>query len=231
MKEPNEAGQAKNIYSIFLIRFIDFYAKTGGPSTGIGRSFSPFSSHTMQINMRDPKTSEQELRTRLKAQSFKLTGMKLPVAMAVITDFYKEVRDFDVIAEEGDGLAAYKDVTDHGRGTRVEIGLTRLFRFAPKDENDMLWPGARLKLRLCYKWDRDVIRLVMPEPTWSFDCWSLTGLAQFKESVEKTDGYAVLIDKIPSEVHVVLEDAFYRRNAYRAKPEMKQMWWGNVDVV
>jgi hypothetical protein len=180
--------------------------------------------------MRDPHSSEKELRSLLRGRALKLAGMKLPTALDLISDFYKKVRDFDVVDNEGDGLAAYKDTTDHGRGTRIEIGFTRLFRLRPDNENDFRYPALRLRLRHCFKWDMDVIKFVLPEPTWSFDCWSAGELEQFRMAVENTVGYSMLKEKVPSEVNIVLEDASYRREKYKFEPDVKQMWWGNVDV-
>jgi len=180
--------------------------------------------------MRDPHACEKDLRSFLRARFLKLPGLTLPTALNVISEFYNDVRDFDVIASEGDGLAAYSDITNHGRGTRLEIGFTRLLRLRSQNDNanNNRYPALRLKLRLCFKWDMDVIKL--SEPTWAFDCWCDSGVDKFRAAVERTEAYSVQKDKPPSEVNIVLENSFYRRDKYRLEPDVKQMWWGNVNV-
>lgn len=178
--------------------------------------------------MRDPHASEKELRSFLRARCLKFAGMKLPIALDVISEFCNDVRGFDVITSEGDGLAAYSDITDNGRGTRLEIGFTRLLRLRPENEDEYRCPALRLKLRLCFKWDMDVIKL--SEPIWAFDCWSDSELDEFRAAIERTAAYSVQKDKLPSEVNILLEKTSYWRGKYRLEPDVKQMWWGNVNV-
>lgn len=180
--------------------------------------------------MRSPDMAEKELRTLLRSRSLKLSALVLPDAFEAMMSFYQSCRDFDVLAPEGDGLVAYEDVTNHERGTRLEIGFTRLFRLFPGSEEDSRWPALRLRLRLCYKWDMDVIKLVLPAQTWSMSCWSIDELEPFRESVLRTTGYTVMKDKKPAETNISLEETTYRRNQYRSTPEVKQMWWGVQDV-
>jgi hypothetical protein len=128
-----------------------------------------------------------ELSTPEGLKALKLTTLTLPQAFEAMAEFWVSERDFDVLAQNRDGLACYEDVTNHGRGTRLEIGLVRLLRVT-SDSGQVRWPAHRLRLRLCYKWDMDVIKYVLPAGTWCFACWDPVELDTFKRSVFDTPG-------------------------------------------
>jgi hypothetical protein len=168
---------------------------------------------------------EQAFRSFLRLKSLKLTALTLPQAFEAMAEFWVSERDFDVLAQNGDGIACYEDVTNHGRGTRLEIGLVRLLR-VESDGAQVRWPVHRLRLRLCYKWDMDVIKYVLPAGTWSFACWDPVGLDTFKRSVFDTAGFSAMRDKKPAEVNVSFETISSLPHILKPEPEMRQMWWG-----
>jgi len=183
----------------------------------------------MQVTMRPPEQAEKDLRRFLRERSVTLKQLGLEQALLLMESFYREVRDYDVLPE-GDGLVAYEDVTDHGRGTRLEIGLIRLFRLSPPDPNATYMPAIRLRLRLCFKWDMDVVSKVLPEGSWSVDCWPPEESRTLVEAVRSNPAYTVMAEKTPSEVNISLEAASYRPLAIRPKADARQMWWGVCDV-
>lgn len=174
---------------------------------------------------KDSSQVEKEFRSFLRARSIKLSSLTLPIAFDAMAEFWTTNRFSNVLAEDGDGIACYEDVTDHGRGTRLEIGLVRLLRF-PSDSSLAPSPVHRLRLRICYKWDMDVIKHVLPAGTWSFACWDAGELDAFKRAIFGTAGFSTMREKKPAEVNASFETV--TSVPHLLKPELgaRQMWWG-----
>lgn len=154
----------------------------------------------------------------------------LPQALSLMSAYYQDVRDYDVIPAEGDGLVVYDDITNRGRGTRFEIGIVRLFCL-PKDKASTgRRPALRLRLRLCYKFDMDVATGILPEDTWSYHCWSTADVAGVLEKLANETAYQVLRDKMPAEVNISLEETSYLPSRKQPAADAQQNWWGVWDV-
>jgi hypothetical protein len=180
--------------------------------------------------MRNPAQAEKDLRAFLKKQSLSLKSLALPQALELMLNFYREIRDYQVLPHEGDALVVYEDVTDHGKGTRLEIGINRLFLLPPSDQESVRKPALRLRLRLCFKWDMDVIKHVLPTGSWSLQCWSPEESATLLEAVQRNGAYQTMAGKTPSEANIILEETSYLPSALRPEPDVKQMWWGVCNV-
>lgn len=177
--------------------------------------------------LKDSSHVEKEFRSFLRAKSLKLSSLTLPIAFDVMAEFWATNGFSNVLAEDGDGIACYEDVTDHGRGTRLEIGLVRLLRL-PSDA--ILAPSQvhRLRLRVCFKWDADVVKHVLPAGTWSFACWDARELSAFKQAIFATAGFATMREKKPSEVSASFETVTSVPHQLTPEPGARQMWWGVV---
>jgi hypothetical protein len=176
---------------------------------------------------RSPIHVEKEFRSYLRSKSLKLASLTLPEAVETMAEFWTSHRDFDVLAQNGDGIAAYEEVSDHGRGTRLEIGLVRLLR-ASSDSSDVPWPAHRLRLRLCFKWDMDVIKYVLPAGTWAFACWDTRELDAFKRAVFETPAFSTMREKKPAEVTVSFDTVSSVPHMLTPQPESRQLWWGVI---
>ena len=174
---------------------------------------------------KSPLQVEKEFRSFLHSKSLKLASLTLPQAVDAMVDFWSGNQDFEVLSPNGDGLAAYEDVTDNGRGTRLEIGLVRLLRALP-ESSEVPFPTHRLRLRLCYKWDIDVIRPVLPAGTWSYACWDAGELDAFKQAIFDTPGFSTMREKKPAEVNVSFETVSSVPHMLTPEPAARQMWWG-----
>jgi hypothetical protein len=142
-----------------------------------------------------------------------------------MAEFWTTTRFSNVLDGDGDGIACYEDVTDHGRGTRLEIGLVRLLRL-PSDGRLTPSPTHRLRLRFCYKWDMDVIKHVVPAGTWSFACWNERELDAFKQAIFNTAGFSTMREKKPAEVNALFETVASVPHVLKPEPGVRQMWWG-----
>lgn len=175
--------------------------------------------------LKDSSHVEKEFRSFLRAKSLKLSSVNLPIAFDVMAEFWTTNRFSNILAEDGDGIACYEDITDHGRGTRLEVGLVRLLRL-PSDFILAPSPVLRLRLRVCYKWDMDVVKHVLPAGTWSFVCWDERELNAFKQAIFSTAGFATMREKKPAEVNVSLQTVTSVPQQLRPEPGARQMWWG-----
>lgn len=179
---------------------------------------------------RNPAQAEKDLRSLLRANKQTLKGMMLPQALSLMSAYYQDVSDYDVITTEGDGLVVYDDITNRGRGTRFEIGIVRLFCLPSDKASTELQPALRLRLRLCYKFDMDVATGILPEDTWSHYCWSPAGITTVLEKLGKETAYQVLQGKVPAEVNISLEETTYLPTKKLPAPDAQQNWWGIWDV-
>jgi hypothetical protein len=177
----------------------------------------------------DPAISEKLLRRLLKERSLRLGNLTLSNALEAMVTFYLDAADFAVVPD-GDGLVVYEDVTDYGRGTRLEVGISRIFRLAPADEGNHKWPAIRLRLRTCFKWDHAIVAEVLTEDTWCEVCWSRDGIAELKARTALHTAYRVLRDRVASEAAISFERTTYSPGNLRPAPEARQMWWGVRDV-
>lgn len=177
------------------------------------------------MHPKDSSQVEKEFRSYLRSRSLKLSSLTLPIAFDAMADFWTTNRFSNIPAESKDGIACYEDVTDHGRGTRLEIGLVRLLQL-PSDDSLSPSPYHRLRLRICYKWDMNVIKNVLPAGTWSFACWDASELDAFKKAIFDTAGFSAMREKKPAEVNASFETVASVPNVLKPEPEARQMWWG-----
>jgi hypothetical protein len=181
--------------------------------------------------VRAPNLAEKDLRSLLKRRKLSLSRITLPEALDAFLAFYRDVRDYEVVAE-GDGVVAYVDVTDYGRGTRYEFGFNRLLRLpqASTSLGNHRLPALRLRLRLCFKWDMEVVQDLLPDGTWSGCGWSVEEVDELAAMVRESKRYQVMAAKDPSEATVALEHTTYRPTEIRPPADTRQMWWGVLDV-
>jgi len=172
-----------------------------------------------------PVNVEKAFRSFLRTKSLTLASLTLPQAFDAMTEFWGRHKDFDVLAQDGDGIACYEDISNHGRGTRLEIGIVRLLRVA-SDRDLPPWPAHRLRLRLCYKWDADVVQHVLPAGTWAFACWETERFDAFRQSVFETRGFCTMRDKKPAEVNVSFDTISSQSHVLTPEVQARQMWWG-----
>ncbi len=179
---------------------------------------------------KNPAVSEKDLRALLRLNKQTLKGMMLPQALSLMTAYYQDMRDYDVIDTEGDGLVVYDDITNRGRGTRFEVGIVRLFCLPVDKTGTGPQPALRLRLRLCYKFDMDVATGILPEETWSYHCWSITDVTDMLKKMRNETAYQVLCNKLPAEVNISLEETTYLPSRKNPTANAQQNWWAVWDV-
>ena len=181
-------------------------------------------------NMRSPLSAERELRKLLRAECHPLGSLTLEKALQLASNFYQVVRDFNTEGDEGDGFVVYEDVTNHGRGTRLEVGIVRAFCLPEDMATKGRRSAVRLRLRCCYRFDHAIVSEVLSEPTWSLHCWNPAGLATVLSAVREKAAFKILSARKATAVNISTEHTSYGSGAKNPRHEAKQMWWAVADV-
>ncbi|PXX36834.1 hypothetical protein [Undibacterium pigrum] len=176
----------------------------------------------------NPATSEKDLRTLLRLNKQTLKGMLLPQALGLMAGYYQDTH-YDVASPGDDALIVYKDITNRGRGTRFEIGIIRLFCMPDTGAGVEPQAALRLRLRLCYRFDMEIITELMSEDFWSYQCWSVQDLPALLQKVLATPAYQLLQGNLPAEVNINLEETTYLPADKRPGPDPEENWWGVWD--
>jgi hypothetical protein len=180
--------------------------------------------------LRSPLSAEQDLRKMVRGHCGALGRATLDQALQMTSDHYRKVRDFETDGDDGDGFVVYEDVTNHGRGTRLEVGMVRVFCLRDDMATSGLRPALRLRLRCCYRFDHAIVSEVLAEPTWSLHCWNPVDLQGVLSSAREKAAFKVLAGRQAAAVSISTESTFYRLAAKNPRPDAKQMWWGVWDV-
>lgn len=177
---------------------------------------------------KNPATSEKDLRALLRLNKQTLKGMLLPQALSLMAGYYQDTR-YDVASPDDDALIVYKDITNRGRGTRFEIGIVRLFCLADAGAGAEPQAALRLRLRLCYRFDMEIITELMSEDFWSYHCWSAQDLPALLAKVLATPAYQLLQGNLPAEVNINLEETTYLPGEKHPGSDPEENWWGVWD--
>lgn len=179
---------------------------------------------------KNPTTSEKDLRALLRLHKQTLKSMLLPQALGLMAGYYRDT-DYTVASPGDDALVVYKDITNRGRGTRFEIGIIRLFCLDNAGTGASMEPQAalRLRLRLCYKFDMEIITELMSEDFWSYHCWSVQDMPALLTQVMATPAYQLLQGNLPAEVNINLEETTYLPGKKQPGPDPQENWWGVWD--
>lgn len=92
--------------------------------------------------------------------------------------------------ETGDGLVAYFEMIDRGRGLHFEFGLNRIMTRVPDGENHRPWiPAHKLRLSMGFKATLEIFQL---NPlVRSVACWSKDDASAFLEAVRSSAQFQV----------------------------------------
>ena len=176
----------------------------------------------------NPATSEKDLRALLRRNKQTLKGMLMPQALSLMAGYYQDAQ-YAVASPDDDALIVYKDITNRGRGTRFEIGIIRLFCLPDAGAGMEPQAALRLRLRLCYRFDMEIITELMSEDFWSYHCWSVQGMAALLAQVMATPAFQLLQGNVPAEVNINLEETTYLPGEKQPGQDPQENWWGVWD--
>lgn len=140
---------------------------------------------------------EPSLRKLLRARGVTLKGIDAQSVLRLAIEHWIDTPVDGVRQDAGDGLVAYFEVMNTGRGTVYEFGVNRILRPPPpEDEEFWKWPtGHRLGLSATYALSAGI--LACKPATTTLDCWSRGTVDEFRASVGHAAQFLALAAEAP----------------------------------
>ncbi|MYM27448.1 hypothetical protein GTP58_03845 [Duganella sp. CY15W] len=127
---------------------------------------------------------EKSLRQSLRSAGQHLKNLDAPDALRLATEHWQSSEVDGLRATQGDGLVAYFELLDRGRGSVLEFGINRILRFPPIDgANFWEWgAGYKLRLSICYKPPLEFFQLNAAKSV--VDCWNKVDVLTFIDELK-----------------------------------------------
>lgn len=127
---------------------------------------------------------ERSLRQSLRSAGHQLKDLAAPDALRFATEHWQSTEVDGLRPTQGDGLVAYFELVNRGRGSVLEFGINRILRFPPVDEVKFWeWaPGYKLRLSISYKPTLEFFQLKADKSV--VDCWSKVDALAFVDEVK-----------------------------------------------
>ena len=136
---------------------------------------------------------EKALRAAVKLKSRCLKDLTAAAALDLATDHWLSTNVEGLRPERGDGLVAYFEVLNRGRGTLLEFGINRIMTFAQSDDDYIPWlPAVKVRISVAFKPTLQVFQL---GPVVSnFMCWDKQAVQDFKEEIQASAPFRLVAD-------------------------------------
>ncbi|MYN00827.1 hypothetical protein GTP41_01815 [Pseudoduganella sp. DS3] len=127
---------------------------------------------------------EKSLRQSLRSAGQQLKDLDALGALRFVTEHWQSTEVDGLRPMQGDGLVAYFELLNRGRGSVLEFGINRILRFPPIDgANFWEWaPGYKLRLSLTYKPPLEFFQLNAAKSV--VDCWSKADVLTFIDELK-----------------------------------------------
>lgn len=126
---------------------------------------------------------EKALRSFLKLSNRSLKELTAVDALDLATDHWLSVEVEGIRPERGDGLVAYFEILNRGRGTLFEFGINRIMTFAQPNDDYIPWlPALKVRTSVAFKPNLEVFQLKPVACT--FMCWDKNLLQDFKAEIQ-----------------------------------------------
>jgi hypothetical protein len=140
---------------------------------------------------------EPSMRKLLRTRGVTLKGIDAQSVLRLAIEHWIDTPIDGFRKEAGDGLVAYFEVMNSGRGTVYEFGVNRILRPQPP-EDDIFWKwptGHRLGLSATYALSAGILACRPAAAT--LDCWSRESVNEFQAFVERTAQFLALATEAP----------------------------------
>jgi len=127
---------------------------------------------------------ENSLRQLLRANGVRLKSASATNVLQLATEHWRSTEVDGLRSDQGDGLVAYFELLDRGRGVVVEFGVNRILRMPTVDE-EKFWewaPGYKLRMSIACKPPLEFFQL--KKPLAVVDCWNKGEAQTFIEAVQ-----------------------------------------------
>lgn len=140
---------------------------------------------------------EPSLRRLLREEGVTLKGINTRTVLRLAIEHWIDTPVDEVRKDAGDGLVAYFEVMNAGRGTVYEFGVNRILRPQHAEDGEFWkWPtGYRLGLCATYALSPGILAGNLA--TAAVGCWSRDAVNEFRTSVESTAQFLALTSEVP----------------------------------
>ena len=139
---------------------------------------------------------EKSLRQLLRSSRLQLKTITASDVLHSAIEHWRSTEIDGLRPTQGDGLVAYFELINRGRGTLFEFGVNRILRMAPQDEAKFWeWtPGFKLRFSVAYQATEEVFQ--MKPVTLVVACWDKGQISPFESQVEASSQFQ-LITQLP----------------------------------
>jgi hypothetical protein len=138
-----------------------------------------------------PEEAEKSLRQLLKSSGKTLKALSAEDLLQFATASWLETTVEGVRPEFGDGLVAYFELMDRGRGTVYEFGVNRIMSLPPEKDGFSAWvPAFKLRISVAFKTTLQVFQL--NPVVSSFACWDKQKTKGFIEEIQASPQFKLV---------------------------------------
>jgi hypothetical protein len=148
---------------------------------------------------------EKALRAFLKLKKRSLKELTAVDALDLATDHWLSTDVEGVRPERGDGLVAYFEVLNRGRGTLFEFGINRIMTFAQSNDDYIPWlPAVKVRMSVAFKPNLEIFQL--GPVVCNFMCWDKKAVEDFKEEIQASAPFRLVAAWSPHSAGVASEE-------------------------
>jgi hypothetical protein len=137
--------------------------------------------------------TEKSLRLFLKSKGRDLKTFSAHDVLLFGTEHWLTTQIDGLRPENGDGLVAYFEVLNRGRGTLFEFGLNRIMTVQADGAAYVPWlPAYKLRLSVAFKATLEVFQL--GPVTCAFTCWSKDAVGEFLGKVRASGPFQLVTE-------------------------------------
>ncbi|WP_458233110.1 hypothetical protein [Roseateles sp. P5_E8] len=149
-----------------------------------------------------PSQSEALFRKQLRASGQLLKELSAEKALRTAVEFWSGTEFEGLRSDQGDGLVAYFELMDRGRGAQYEFGINRILRSAtsPNADYEPWLPAHKLGLLVSFSPTLEVFQLKPAAVV--FDVWAKEQSARFLAQVTQSAAFQVVAALEPRDAKI-----------------------------
>lgn len=152
-----------------------------------------------------PEETEKALRHLLKSRGKTLKSLLPNDVLEIATNFWQDAAVDGIRDSTGDGLVAYFELMDRGRGAFFEFGVNRIMTPQPASDDYSAWLKAfKLGITVSFKPTVEVFQL-SPVADF-FACWERTQVQSFIDEIEASPQFKIIAASTPHSSRVRFKD-------------------------
>jgi hypothetical protein len=148
---------------------------------------------------------EKAFRAFVKRKNRSLKELTAVDALDLATDHWLTTDVEGLRPERGDGLVAYFEVLNRGRGTLFEFGVNRIMTFAQSNDDYIPWlPAVKVRISVAFKPNLEVFQL--GPVVHSFMCWDKKAVQAFQGEIRESAPFRLVANWSPHSTGIASEE-------------------------